>query len=191
MLSATSNGQKVSCPSWERNRVLFRTAGRWTQTAALPSVAPPQHLHVSRLHGGEESQPGQSSSRKPKANIFRPEESGPRLPPDLSWWFAFPKSQCFWSPGDVFGGRPRIHLVLGRARNGGQRGQQGIHPSLARKWKLPSQQRGSRGARSTGWPQLFIWQSPPNPESSLEMETPSHIKIGAACLGNAKLPGPM
>ena len=50
MLSATSteNGQKVSCPSWERNRVLFRTAGRWSQTAALPSVAPPS---TSTSHG--------------------------------------------------------------------------------------------------------------------------------------------
>ena len=128
MLSATSNGQKVSCPSWERNRVLFRTAGRWTQTAALPSVAPPQHLHVSRLHGGEESQPGQSSSRKPKANIFRPEESGPRLPPDLSWWFAFPKSQCFWSPGDVFRGATQDPPGFGESQEWGAEGAAG-HPS--------------------------------------------------------------
>lgn len=102
----------------------------WTleSDSCPPLGCAPQHLHVSRLHGGEESQPGQSSSRKPKANIFRPEESGPRLPPGLSWWFAFPKSQCFWSPGDVFRGAAQDPPGFGESKEWGAEGA-AEHPS--------------------------------------------------------------
>ena len=172
--------------------MLFRIAGRWTQTAALPSVVPPS---TSTSHGCvEERKVSQDkAAAENQRQIFSVLKTAvPGCLRIRAGGLLSPKASASGHQATCLGELPRIHLVLGRARNGGQRGQKGIHPSLARTWKLPSQQRGSRGARSTGWPQLFIWQSPPNPESSLEMKIPSHIKIGAACcLGDAKLPGPM
>lgn len=165
--------------------MLFRTAGCWTQIAALTSFLPSS---TSTFQGCvEESQPGRGGSRKPKANIFHPEKSGPGPPPDQRWWCALPKGQCFWSPGDVSGGaaqdppRPWERDVCSRPSIQATPGNGSSFPS-----------RGGGGeVQSTRWPQLFIWQGSPRPEASLEMETPFHIKIGAVrCLGNAKLPGP-
>lgn len=162
--------------------MLFRIAGRWTQTDALPLVVPPS---TSTSHGCvEERKVSQDkAAAENQRQIFSILKTAvPGCLQIRAGGLLSPNASASGHQATCLGELPRIHLVLGRARNGGQRGQKGIHPSLTRKWKLPSQQRGSRGAQSTGWPQLFIWQSPPNPQSSLEMEIPSHIKIGAACL---------
>lgn len=158
---------------WEKRSAVQNGQPRDSHSC-LPFPFTLKHLHISQLCGREGNQEEEAAAENQRQIFSILRQAGPgHLRPSLwdsGWWFTFPKSLCFWSPGYVSGGLARIPPPTHTPRDCW--GQQAIHPSLPRNGSsLPGEggQPGQWGSGGSGsqedrvvpWSQLFILRGPP------------------------------
>lgn len=146
---------------WEKRSAVQNGQPRDSHSC-LPFPFTLKHLHISQLCGREGNQEEEAAAENQRQIFSILRQAGPgHLRPSLwdsGWWFTFPKSLCFWSPGYVSGGLARIppHTHTHPGIAGGSRPSIQACPEMEVPFLARGGSQGSGGreevvARRTGW----------------------------------------